>query len=462
LREQDPRKRISGQELRGRSSKSEHFHNIEVQPEETEPVSEEMTEGQTEQEKKQTREAAGRNRVLRYSQKSMRLRKKIGAAAAVLVVLLAGVGLWFFLQKGVAKSYPVRILDRGRELEVMTEDLTVSEVLSVAEIDLAASDIVTPDLDSVLPEEGAVISITRSITVTINAADGIHKAKGAPGMTVAQALAQAGLTVTELDSVTPELDTVLYSSSTVEFVQVTQKEKIIRISLDYKTETRESSDYYIGQSVVYQKGVAGILERTLLVTYRDGEEVSRAAIKEEVVQEPVDKIVLKGTKVRPTPTPRPTPKPTVKATSTKKTASATAKNSTSKTPSPTKAPDTSVKISPEDLTVPGPPDDYLETMSMEVTAYTHTGRKTATGTWPRWSRTRENPGTVAVAPQTIPYHTLMYITGYGYAISEDTGGFRYTKPMMLDVFMNTTKECINWGRRREVKVYIVAYDVKSP
>jgi len=108
--------------------------------------------------------------------------------------------------------------------------------------------------------------------------------------------------------------------------------------------------------------------------------------------------------------------------------------------------------------VPASPASYLETLSMEVTAYTHTGNKTAIGTWPRYTRTLENPGTVAVAPQTIPYHTLLYITGYGYAIAEDTGGFRYTKPMMLDVFMNTTKECIYWGRRYDVKVYIVAYN----
>ncbi len=412
-----------------------------------------------------TRKAEGRGRVLRYSQKSMRMRKRIGAVVSVAVVLLAAAGLAYFLRSSGAKSYPVRILDRGRELEIMAEDLTVSEVLAAAEIDLASSDIVTPDLDSVLPEDHAVISITRSITVTINADDGIHKAVGAPGMTVAQALEKAGLTVSDIDSVEPAPDTELYASSTVEFVHVTQKEQVVRLRMDYKTETRDSSDYYVGQSVVYQKGVNGVIERTLLVTYRDGEEVSRVSIKEEVVQEPVDKIVLRGTRPKPTPTPRPTPKPTAKATAkpsnTKKPASVTPAPG-GQQPTKTKAPDTHVKIDPSDLKVPGAPSEYLDTMSMEVTAYTHTGRKTATGTWPRWSRTRENPGTVAVAPQTIPYHTLLYITGYGYAISEDTGGFRYTKPMMLDVFMNTTKECINWGRRREVKVYIVAYDVKSP
>ena len=52
-----------------------------------------------------------------------------------------------------------------------------------------------------------------------------------------------------------------------------------------------------------------------------------------------------------------------------------------------------------------------------VTAYTHTGHRTATGTYPRI-------GTVAVDPDKIPYGTKLYIPGYGYGRTEDTGAFR--------------------------------------
>lgn len=74
------------------------------------------------------------------------------------------------------------------------------------------------------------------------------------------------------------------------------------------------------------------------------------------------------------------------------------------------------------------------------------------------TRTRENPGTVAVAPQTIPYHTLLYVPGYGYCLAEDTGGFRHDRPYQIDLFMDTEEECIEWGRKRDYTVYIVEYN----
>jgi 3D (Asp-Asp-Asp) domain-containing protein len=74
------------------------------------------------------------------------------------------------------------------------------------------------------------------------------------------------------------------------------------------------------------------------------------------------------------------------------------------------------------------------------------------------TRTRDNPGTVAVAPDVIPYHTLLYVPGYGYCLAEDTGGFRFNSPNQLDLFMDTEEECIKWGRKIDHTVYIVEYN----
>ena len=83
---------------------------------------------------------------------------------------------------------------------------------------------------------------------------------------------------------------------------------------------------------------------------------------------------------------------------------------------------------------------------MESTAYTHTGYPTATGAWPVAHHT------VAVDPSVIPMGTKMYVEGYGYAVAQDTGGAIVGN--IIDVFLDSEWECIQWGRRH-VMVYIL-------
>lgn len=85
-----------------------------------------------------------------------------------------------------------------------------------------------------------------------------------------------------------------------------------------------------------------------------------------------------------------------------------------------------------------------QVMVMEATAYTWTGYRTATGTWPI-------RGTVAVDPEVIPMGTKLYVEGYGLAVAADTGGA--IKGNIIDVYLPTESECWQWGRRQlEVRV----------
>lgn len=83
-------------------------------------------------------------------------------------------------------------------------------------------------------------------------------------------------------------------------------------------------------------------------------------------------------------------------------------------------------------------------LTMEATAYTWTGQRTASGTWPA-------VGTVAVDPQVIPLGTKVYVEGYGEAMALDTGGL--VKGNIVDVYLPTESECWQWGRRQvEVRI----------
>lgn len=90
------------------------------------------------------------------------------------------------------------------------------------------------------------------------------------------------------------------------------------------------------------------------------------------------------------------------------------------------------------------PEPEPETITFEATAYTWTGCRTATGTWP-------SRGTVAVDPEVIPLGTKIWVEGYGEAVAEDTGGL--VKGNIIDVYLPTEDECWQWGRRMvEVRV----------
>jgi 3D (Asp-Asp-Asp) domain-containing protein len=83
-------------------------------------------------------------------------------------------------------------------------------------------------------------------------------------------------------------------------------------------------------------------------------------------------------------------------------------------------------------------------MVMECTAYTWTGQRTKSGTWP-------TVGTAAVDPEVIPLGTRLWIEGYGEAVALDTGGA--VKGNVIDVYLPTEDQCWQWGRRQvEVRI----------
>jgi len=91
---------------------------------------------------------------------------------------------------------------------------------------------------------------------------------------------------------------------------------------------------------------------------------------------------------------------------------------------------------------PEPPEP--ETITFEATAYTWTGYRTATGTWP-------SRGTVATDPRVIPTGSKLWVEGYGEAVAADTGGD--IQGQIIDLYMDSEHECWQWGRRQvEVRV----------
>lgn len=87
--------------------------------------------------------------------------------------------------------------------------------------------------------------------------------------------------------------------------------------------------------------------------------------------------------------------------------------------------------------------EYIGTY--ELTAYTHTGNNCADGVYPC-------AGVTAASNDPKLWHKTIRIEGYGDFYVHDTGGMSRN---VIDIFMDTRSECIQFGRKKNVKVYIL-------
>lgn len=318
--------------------------------------------------------------------------KKYLIGGAVVATLLIG---------GVASTYKtITITIDGKATEVATFKTTVKGVLNKNLIELSEKDKVTPDLDARISKND-VIDITRAKDISVEV-DGQGLQIQSAEANISDMLAAEGITINELDRVEPGVETEISEGLDVKITRV--EERVITQSQAIEYETVVKNDESLDNTVVktIQEGVQGEKQITLKVTLENGQEVDRKVIEEKIVKEPVEKQVVKGTM------------------------------------------NTLVLSRGETL-------KYKKKMVMEATAYSG-DTITATGTVPK--RNPSGLSTIAVDPRVIPLGTKVYIEGYGYAVAEDTGGA--IKKNIIDLFLNSSQECYNWGRRN-VNLYIVAY-----
>lgn len=146
------------------------------------------------------------------------------------------------------------------------------------------------------------------------------------------------------------------------------------------------------------EGDPGLVAARYRVVYRDGIEVARIFVGEQVLRQPVDRIVRRA-------------------------------------PGP-EGPSRGLPFQARSLV-------------MEATAYApygpDTNGVTATGVM-------AERGIAAVDPRVIPLGTRLYVEGYGYALAADTGGA--IKGNRIDLCFESAVEVDRFGRR-EVRVYIL-------
>lgn len=84
----------------------------------------------------------------------------------------------------------------------------------------------------------------------------------------------------------------------------------------------------------------------------------------------------------------------------------------------------------------------------DLTAYTHTGNNCSDGVYPC-------AGVTVACNDTRLWHKTIRIEGYGDFFVHDTGSMAVMGTNTIDIFVDTYNEAIQFGRKKDIKVYIL-------
>ena len=281
----------------------------------------------------------------------------------------------------------IKIVFDDSEITVMTSKTKVADILEENKIVVLEDEYVYPDINS-------KIDITKTITISKSEKQKVIISEELEKMTTEEILG-AYVTVTEK---------IIVEQEEIPFETITK---------DISNSDAETSDRVI------QEGQNGLKNVKYKVKYQNDEEIDRTLISEEIVKEPVDKIIQIYTKV--------TNRSSARDTQLVATSAAIANSVAGKEPT---------------------------VVNMNVSAYTaSTCGKSPSD--PGYGIT--SSGVVATAWRTIaagsgyPIGTVIYIPYFasqpngGWFVVQDRGGA--ISNTRLDVYMDTYQECINFGRR---------------
>src|SRR2546425_2422705 len=107
-------------------------------------------------------------------------------------------------------------------------------------------------------------------------------------------VAAMGLKLSVSDVVKPSPDAQLSTGMRVKVIRVRRTVETVNESLPYATLIQYSKDLAVGETKLVTQGVTGEVARTYRITYRNGREVSRLVLDEQVLTAPVDEVYLTG------------------------------------------------------------------------------------------------------------------------------------------------------------------------
>lgn len=227
--------------------------------------------------------------------------KKLYIPIIILIILSALTASYFWLFPARELSWEdkeklVNLQINGWQHPVYSNAQTVGEFLNNNNINIKEKDQLFPDPQTKLIA-GMAIGLKRATKVKI-AADGEEKEIQSLGKTVDDVLNEAGISVSHLDQVTPSKESFLHQDLEIIVTRINVEEVTEEKEIDFETIEKEDDDLAWRKKKVKIKGEKGIKKITYRVTYKNGVEESKEKINSETTKEPVDEVVVTGTKIK--------------------------------------------------------------------------------------------------------------------------------------------------------------------
>ncbi|MDO5049561.1 MAG: transglycosylase family protein [Actinomycetaceae bacterium] len=193
-----------------------------------------------------------------------------------------------------AKSYTVK--NGGDNQEIWSTAGSLQEVMDILS-DSGRDIVVAANRSAARTALPAVLADAGNVTVSV---DGKEKSVSVPAdANVNQILEAAQVTASPIDQVYLESGE---QGPVVNVIRQTRGTVTEEKELDFETIERETDELYEGESRVVQEGKKG-LEKTVKYEQKRGEDVLVSTVIKEERTEPVDHIIERGTKERPTEAP---------------------------------------------------------------------------------------------------------------------------------------------------------------
>ncbi|MET1021492.1 MAG: ubiquitin-like domain-containing protein [Arthrobacter sp.] len=193
----------------------------------------------------------------------------------------------------------VKVSVDGAERTINTTSPNVEGL--VTELGVASASEVSVPKDAQLSVEGSFVAITTPKTVSI-VADGKANKTTTTAANVSQLLADAGITLGASDRVSEPGYAAVVNDMVIKVsrVDVSQTAEVTE-AVPFETVTTEDAAVTKGEKKVTQAGVAGSIKKSFKLVLVDGREASRALVAESVTINPVTEKVTVGTKPKPKP-----------------------------------------------------------------------------------------------------------------------------------------------------------------